>query len=95
METRTFKFQFTQKVCFTEAAATLGLARIAAESLYGVDRVAFEFEATLNQQERFILIMAKGQAGYDMALMFRRFARIEFGNSEVSAIDEKTPAINP
>jgi hypothetical protein len=89
METKRFKFQFTDKAGFNEVVATLGLARIAAESLYGVDRVDFEFGYAVNEKLRVVLITTTGQAGYDLVVMFHGFARLEFGRSSMTMTQPK------
>ena len=83
MTDRIFKFKLADHVNFTEAEATLGLARIAAESLHGRDRLIFEHKVTVDRAANEIFIATSGIAGYEMAVIFSGFMWREFGRENV------------
>lgn len=73
------QFQFAASVPMAEVRATLRLARMAVESLYGVDRVRLEAQCSADDINRGVQIGIGGRAGRALALVFAGYVRREFG----------------
>jgi len=77
------RFTFDDSASMEEVAGTLHLARIAAESLHGEDRVRLETAFVIDRPGRACIIDAACEAGRTLALIFGGYARREFGGGAV------------
>lgn len=77
------RFVFGPNVSMQEAEGTLRLAQIAAESLFGSDRVELEAPCASDRSARTIIIQAGTEAGRTLALIFLGYVRREFGADAV------------
>jgi len=73
------RFTFAKSVPAAELEGTLHLARLATESLHGEDRVRLEAGFSMDHAAHAVVIDATGEVGRTLALIFRGYARREFG----------------
>jgi hypothetical protein len=76
-----------------DAADTLQLARIAAESLFGAERVGLEAPASVDSPGRRVTIASATEAGRALAVLFLAYARREFGPAAVACTTPATRAL--
>lgn len=77
-------FNFAPAVQMSEVAATLELATIAMESLFGPQRLCLESAYLLDPSNHRVVINVNGEAGRSFVLVFLAFVRHEFGNTAVT-----------
>src|SRR4051812_41139968 len=73
------RFVFERNVPMRDVSGTLLLARLAAASLHGHERVALETACDLDRSTRTVSINANTDAGHTLALVFLGYVRREFG----------------
>ena len=71
-------FKFKEKSSFEEAEGTLRLARLAVESLFGLERTNLEANVTVDRHRRRFAIDVSQRVGRTLALVFAGYARREF-----------------
>jgi hypothetical protein len=81
---RGIELEFDRSVPMTEVAGTLQLARLAAESVHGTERVELDAVATLDRRARRVAIDTTTPSGHTLALVFLGYARREFGADTVT-----------
>jgi hypothetical protein len=79
MNESTTQFAFDERVSMVEVAKTLDLARMACESLHGIERVALETASRVDPEQRLVSIGGSTCPGRDLAAMFLGYARREYG----------------
>lgn len=80
MERETTTFRFEPGVTMTDVEQTLHLARLAAGSLHGEDRVRLQARATVKKSDRTVEIDTSRDVGQSLALIFGGYVRREFGS---------------
>lgn len=78
------RFRFAPHVPMEDAQATLNLARLAAASLYGDDRLRVETSVDPGVDGRSYIIDTTTQVGLSFALIFSGYSRREFGWNAVT-----------
>lgn len=76
--------RFARSVPFIEAEGTLHLARIAASTLVGEERVRIEAPYRVDPSSRTIIVDVHHKAGRLAGLIFAGLARREFGRDAVT-----------
>ncbi len=76
-------FRFAASVPMDEVQSTLQLARLAAASLHGEDRVRLHADSHVDIARRTCEIDTSREAGRTMALIFGGYVRREFGDDAV------------
>src|SRR4051812_18851825 len=66
-------------ISFKDVEDTLRLARLAVESIYGVERPALEAHIDIDRRERRFVFDTSRRVGRTLALVFCGYARREFG----------------
>ena len=88
-------FRFDPSVSMFEVDSTLHLARVAASSLHGEDRIRQQAEARVDVENSSCRIDTTREAGQSLALIFGGYVRQEFGEKAVRvqriASTTKTP----
>jgi hypothetical protein len=79
MNTAVFRFSFARRIELAEAEATLHLAILAAEGLFGEARVRMEVSYHADVPRSAILIDGHTQAGDAVVRIFTAFLMREFG----------------
>ena len=82
-------FTFNRHVPMRDVEGTLRLARLAAESLHGQDRVALESATAFKRSDRKVAIDTSTEVGRTLAAVFLGYARREFG-ADVMQIKQLT-----
>jgi hypothetical protein len=77
------QFTFDESVAMSEVAGTLALARLAAESLHGRERLEMEASASVDEQSRCVRISGASEVARSLAVIFLGYARHEFGTNAV------------
>ena len=80
---RRVRLAFDPAVSMTEVVGTLELARLAAESIHGVERVVLEAAWSIDRDARTVAIDTTTRAGRTLALVFLGYVRREFGGRAV------------
>jgi hypothetical protein len=83
---RGIELEFHRNVPMAEVAGTLQLARLAAESVHGAERVELDAIANLDRRDRRVAIDTTTPSGHTLALVFLGYARREFGADAVRVI---------
>jgi hypothetical protein len=82
-DTTSVRFTFADHVPREEIDATLHLARLAAQSLFGPGRVALEGRHTFDPAVGAVDVNAGTEVGRALALIFGGYAEAEFGPAAV------------
>lgn len=72
-------FRFKPHVAMSDVAQTLDLSRIAAESLFGSERVELEAPTSVDAEQHTVLVESATPAGRALAVLFLAYAKREFG----------------
>jgi hypothetical protein len=73
------QFTFCGGVPLEEARATLRLAEMAVESLFGAERVSIDAAVVINYSARQFVFDVSRRVGRTLALVFAGYVRREFG----------------
>lgn len=76
-------FRFAASVSMDEVRTTLQLARLAAASLHGEERVRLHADTHIDAAKRICEIDTSREAGQTLALIFGGYVRREFGEDAV------------
>lgn len=94
MPTNVFRFNFGDAVSMEEAEASLHLAIIAAEGLFGESVVRMDASYHLDQPQRVIVVDASNEVGNAIARIFTRLAICEFGEDAFSVRPLPNPSVS-
>ena len=83
MTHKTVQFRFGSGISMREVKGTLHLARLAAESLHGIERVRLEAKYSADDADRLVVIDRSTEPGRTLAIIFAGYARREFGDTAV------------
>jgi len=83
MTHKTVQFRFGSGISMREVKGTLHLARLAAESLHGIERVRLEAKYSADDADRLVVIDTGTEPGRTLAIIFAGYARREFGDEAV------------
>ena len=83
MTSKIVRFQIGAGISMREVTGTLHLARLAAESLYGEERVELEVNCWADESERVVHVETDSEVGRTLAIVFAGYARREFGDGAV------------
>lgn len=83
MTHKTVQFRFGSGISMREVKGTLHLARLAAESLHGIERVRLEARYAIDKATRVVEIDRSTEPGRTLAIIFAGYARREFGDEAV------------
>jgi len=75
----TLHITFADHVEMRDVRETVALARLAAEALHGVDRLALESAAEVDLPARRVALDVSSPCGRDLATLLVGFARREYG----------------
>ena len=81
---RTIHFTFAPSVPNEQVQDTLTLSSMAAETLFGAERVTLEAQAEFDAKARQVRVRAETEVGRAMASMFLGFIWREFGAGAVT-----------
>lgn len=81
MTTSVFRFSFASHVLLSDAEASLLLAAVAAEGLFGETAVRIDFDYFADAPRRALLIDASTTVGVAIVRMFARLLTREFGGT--------------
>lgn len=76
-------FHFKSHVGMRDVAQTLELSRIAAESLFGSERLDLEAPCTIDDVGHSVTIESSTEAGRALAILFLAYAKREFGPAAI------------
>ena len=79
----TVQFRFGNATPMREVRGTLHLARLAAESLHGVDRMRLEAMYAIDDVAHMVEIDIDSKVGRTLAIVFAGYVRREFGEGAV------------
>lgn len=90
MRSAVYRFRFKRRVALAEAEATLHLAIIAAESLFGTARVRMDGAYLMDERLRVCVVDASSEIGQAICRIFTGFVLREFGEAafEVRRVGE-------
>ena len=96
MPRETYRYRFDETVSFADAVATLDLAMIAVQSLYGESRSRLDARFVSDEERRTIVIDGSTHVGQALNQVFVGYAGREFGKGafRVERLD-RTPAREP
>ena len=84
------RLSFAPGVSMHEVQDTLELARLAAESLHGSERVELELRLDVDVARRSVSIDTGTRAGRTIAMVFLGLVKREFGNEAVRVLGART-----
>ncbi len=90
--TTAYRYQFDADVSVQEVEATLALALVATECLFGSERLRLDAPHYFDAEARACVVSADTPAGRALARLFVGFARREFGSEafRVERVDRPT-----
>jgi len=83
MTHKTVHFTFGRRIPIREIKGTLHLARLATESLHGIERVRLEASYGIDGSTRVVEIDRSTEVGRTLAIIFAGYVRREFGDGAV------------
>lgn len=83
MTPKTVRFTFINRIPIREIKGTLHLARLATESLHGVERVRLDAKYSFESSTRTVVIDTGTEPGRTLVIIFGGYVRREFGDEAV------------
>lgn len=93
MRSTVYRFRFKRRVPLAEAEATLQLAILAAESLFGMARVRMDGAYLMDERRRVCVVDATSKIGLAICRMFTGLLLHEFGEDAIE-VHRTTPRIS-
>jgi len=90
MPQETVQFRFGSGISMREVKGTLQLARLAAESLHGEERMRLEATYAIDDAANIVEIDIDSEVGRTLAIVFAGYVRREFGDG---AVHMERPAV--